>query len=111
MVLAGLWGVWHLPLFWFSAGLGSMALIGVVGWAASIVTGSVVCTWFFNASRGSIAVVAVFHAALDVLIISPIGGEIVPNVMGAAVVVTALGIPRRFGRENLAPLPKVTETT
>ena len=104
-----LWGLWHIPLFSFSAGLGTMPLIGLIGWAASLVTGSVVCTWLFNSTKGSIAVVALFHAALDIFIGSPTGGDVVPNVMGAAVVIGALLIPRRYGRETLSRRPKVIE--
>jgi uncharacterized protein len=104
------WGLWHVPLFFFSSGLGTMPLVGLIGWAASIVTGSVVCTWLFNSTRGSIAVVALFHAALDIFIGSPTGGDVVANVMGAIVVVGALTIPRRLGRESLSGSPKVTST-
>lgn len=86
MWLSLVWGMWHIPLFFFSAGLGTMPPIGLIGWAASIVTGSVVCTWLFNSTRGSIAVLAVFHAALDIFIGSPTGGDVVANVMGAFVV-------------------------
>ena len=107
MWLSLLWGAWHIPLFFFSAGLGQMPLIGLVGWAASIVTGSVVCTWLFNSTKGSILVLALFHAALDIFIGSPTGGDVVANVMGASVVIGALAIPRRFGRENLARSPMV----
>jgi membrane protease YdiL (CAAX protease family) len=110
MWLSLLWALWHIPLFFFSAGLGTMPLIGLVGWAASIVTGSVVCTWMFNSTSGSIAVLALFHAALDVFIGSPTGGDVVANVMGAFVVVGALMIPRLLGRENLSRSPKVTST-
>jgi uncharacterized protein len=108
--LSLLWGVWHLPLFVFSAGLSTMPAIGVLGWAASIVTGTVICTWLFNSTRGSIAVLAVFHASFDTSINSPTGGEIMVNVMGAVVVIVALMIPRRYGREDLSALPKVTRT-
>jgi membrane protease YdiL (CAAX protease family) len=111
MWLAVLWGLWHIPLFFFSAGLGTMPLVGLIGWAASIVTGSVLCTWLFNSTRGSIAVLAVFHAALDIFIGSPTGGDVVANVMGAFVVIGALTIPRRLGRENLSRSPKVTSTS
>ena len=83
----------------------------IVGWGASIVTGSVICTCLFNSTSGSIAVVAAFHAALDIFIGSPTGGEVLPNVMGASIVITALIIPRRFGRTNLSRSPKVTRTT
>ncbi|MBK5334026.1 MAG: CPBP family intramembrane metalloprotease [Ilumatobacteraceae bacterium] len=107
MWLALVWGLWHVPLFFFSAGLGTMPPIGLIGWAASIVTGSVVCTWLFNSTRGSLAVLAIFHASLDIFIGSPTGGDVVPNVMGAFVVCGALVIPRRFGRENLSTAPKV----
>jgi uncharacterized protein len=110
MWLALLWGLWHVPLFFFSAGLGTMPLIGLVGWGASIVTGSVVCTWLFNSTRGSLAVLVLFHAALDIFIGSPTGGDVVANVMGALVVIGALTIPRRFGRECLSKSPKVTAT-
>jgi hypothetical protein len=87
-----------------------MPAIGVVGWAASILTGTVICTWLFNSTSGSIAVLAVFHASFDVCINSPTGGEIMVNVMGAVVVVVALMIPRRYGREDLSASPKVTRT-
>ena len=110
MWLSLLWGLWHVPLFFFSSGLGTMPLVGLVGWAASIVTGSVVCTWLFNSTRGSIAVLAVFHAALDIFIGSPTGGDVVANVMGAFVVIGALTIPRRLGRERLSRSAKVSST-
>lgn len=111
MWIALVWAGWHLPLFAFSAGLSTMPPIGLVGWGASIVTGSVLCTWLFNSSRGSIAVVALFHASLDIFIGSPTGGEVVSNVIGATVVVAALLIPRRYGRDDLSASPKVTATT
>jgi membrane protease YdiL (CAAX protease family) len=110
MWLSVLWGMWHIPLFFFSAGLGTMPLIGLVGWVASIVTGSVLCTWLFNSTRGSVAVLALFHAALDIFIGSPTGGDVVANVMGAFVVIAAMMVPRRLGRENLSNSPKVTAT-
>ncbi len=110
MWLALLWGLWHLPLFVFSAGLGNMPAIGLVGWGASIVAGSVICTWLFNSTCGSIAVVAVFHASLDIFIGSPTGGDVLANVMGATVVIAALIIPRTFGRGDLSTLPKVITT-
>ncbi len=110
MWLSVVWGLWHIPLFFFSAGLGTMPTIGLIGWAASIVTGSVLCTWLFNSTRGSIAVLAVFHAALDIFIGSPTGGDVVANVMGAFVVIGALTLPRRLGREDLSRSPKVTAT-
>jgi membrane protease YdiL (CAAX protease family) len=110
MWLSLLWGLWHIPLFFFSSGLGTMPVIGLVGWAASIVTGSVLCTWLFNSARGSVAVLALFHAALDIFIGSPTGGDVLANVMGAFVVIGALTIPRRLGRENMSRSPKVTVT-
>jgi hypothetical protein len=77
---------------------------------AGLVTGSVVCTWLFNSSRGSIGVVVVLQASLDIFIGSPTGGDVVANIVGAGVVVATLVILRRYGREDLAPSPKVTRT-
>lgn len=52
------WAGWHLPLFAFSPGLSGMGAGGVAGWLVSLLLGSIVLTWLFNSTGGSIAAVA-----------------------------------------------------
>ena len=46
--------------------------------------------WLFIASRGSILVVAVFHAVFDIATNTPTSTQLVPTLMGAAVTIAGL---------------------
>jgi membrane protease YdiL (CAAX protease family) len=108
LVVALGWALWHLPLFAF-AGMSSMGLGAATGWLVSIVAGSFLMSALFNASGGSVLVVALFHGTLDILMTSPTGGPL-QTVMGALLTIAGLTVPFRFGRANLAPRPRVVDT-
>lgn len=59
------WAIWHWPAFFYRPGYVSMDLGGIAGWVFSLLTGSVLLTWLYNSSRGSILICAVFHATVD----------------------------------------------
>jgi len=108
-LLLGLaWAGWHLPLFTFSEGLSSLGVGGTIGWLMSILTGSVLMTWFFNSSAGSVLAVAIFHGVLDVFMTSPVAPQIA-TVMGAILTVGTIVLVPLFGATNLARRPRVTE--
>ena len=102
------WAIWHLPLFAFSAGMSAMRPAEMLGWAVSILAGAFLMTFVFNASAGSVLVVALFHGTLDILISSPTGGPL-QITMGALVTVAGLTLPFRFGHRDLAPRPRVRD--
>jgi uncharacterized protein len=108
LVLALGWAGWHVPLFAFSPGLSNIGLAGATSWLASLFLGSILLTWLFNSSRGSIGAVALFHAALDVFITSPVAAQL-PNVMGALLTVGTLLLIPVFGRQDLSRRPRVIE--
>jgi len=62
------WAGWHLPLF-LNANLehGSWALSQQLIWVVTILAGSVLWTWMYNSTRGSVLVVAVFHAGINAM--------------------------------------------
>ena len=99
---------WHLPLFFFSPGLSALDAAGIVGWVVSLALVSIILTWLFNSSGGSIAVVALVHAALDVFITSPVAPGI-ENVMRALLTIGAVLIVPVFGAESLSRQGKVTD--
>jgi len=84
------WALWHLPLFFYRPGYTSMNVPGVAGWFFSLLTGAVLLTWLYNESRGSILVVAIFHATVDVAFTSDISSPFVVNITGA--LITCWGI-------------------
>ena len=101
---------WHLPLFAFSAGLSQLDVAGTAGWLVSLCLGSILLAWLFNSSAGSIAAVALFHAALDIFIASPVSGQLA-SVMGALLTLGTLALIPTFGAENLARKPRIVEPT
>ena len=105
--LALIWAGWHAPLFVFSPGLSELGLPGTIGWLVSLGLGSILLTWLFNSSGGSIAAVALFHGALDVFM-SPVAPEL-QSVMGALLTIGTLLLIPVFGGENLARRPRIVE--
>ena len=108
LLISSAWAAWHLPLFAFAGGLSSLGFAGTAGWLSSMVTGSILMSWLFNTSRGSVIAVALFHGVLDIVMTSPVGGAL-PSVMGAIITVSGLAVPFVFGGENLARIPRVQQ--
>ena len=57
------WAIWHLPLFWIPGA--SQAGLPVAPILAQIVALSVLFTWLYNRTRGSLLLALLFHAALN----------------------------------------------
>jgi membrane protease YdiL (CAAX protease family) len=84
------WALWHTPLFFYRPGYMTMGVADIVGWFLSFLTGAVLLTWLYNESRGSLLVVALFHATVDIVFTSDISSQSVTN--GAGVLITLWGI-------------------
>lgn len=108
LLLAVAWAGWHIPLFAFSPGLSSLGLAGSGGWFLSVVLGSILLTWLFNSSGGSIGSVALFHAVLDIFFGSPVAAD-VPNVMGALLTVGTLLLIPTVGARDLSRRQRVIQ--
>jgi membrane protease YdiL (CAAX protease family) len=65
-ILTVIWAGWHIPLFLYRLGYVSMDMAGIFGWGISLLTGSFLLTWFHNSSGGSILIVSIFHATIDI---------------------------------------------
>lgn len=100
------WALWHLPLFFYRPGYTSMNAAGVAGWFFSLLTGAVLLTWLYNESRGSILVVALFHATVDVVFTSDTSSPSVVNAVGAlitvwGIIVLVVAGPRYLSRRGM----------
>jgi hypothetical protein len=115
VLLGAIWGIWHIPLYYVS-GTGQHETAGAAGTAFAIgafvvwtIGLSILFTWLFNQTRGSLIVVMLFHAAVNL-------GAFVPGAVGStgaasflyALVtwIVALVVAARFGHENLAARPR-----
>jgi membrane protease YdiL (CAAX protease family) len=66
LILGGLWGLWHLPLIFIPRSFQSS--IPFFGFVLSAMAMSILLTWVFNHTKGSVLLAAIFHAATDVTI-------------------------------------------
>jgi uncharacterized protein len=103
------WALWHLPLFLYRPGYAGMGPGAMAGWLVSLVTGAILLTWLFNSSRGSLLVVALFHATIDIAFTSDLSDPFVINAMGAALTLWGLGIVFIAGPRDLSRAGKVLE--
>jgi membrane protease YdiL (CAAX protease family) len=105
VVLSLLWAGWHIPLLISNETYRQMGAFGLVGWFFSLLIGSVLLTWLFNGSGGSVLIVAVFHTLLDV---STIGhGPVVANIVGALVTVWGVAALALTGADQLSKTGKI----
>ena len=84
------WALWHLPLFWITPTYRAMPAAGFVGFYFSLLVGALVLAWLFIAGRGSILVVALFHAVFDIATTTPTTTKLIPTLTGAAITVVGL---------------------
>jgi membrane protease YdiL (CAAX protease family) len=60
-----LWGVWHIPLFWFLASFIDLGVGGTIGWTVGLLAGSIFLTWMYTKSDHSILIVALWHTIFN----------------------------------------------
>jgi membrane protease YdiL (CAAX protease family) len=88
LILGTLHAGWHLPVFLIPAiGLGPISLSFVATWLPTIWAVTVLWTWVFNNTRGSILIAALQHSAYDAA-----GGY----VFGQIIAVTALSNAAKY---------------
>lgn len=106
MILAILWACWHLPAFFFRDTYVAMGLLGFPMFAIMMIFSTMVFTWLYNSTQGSILIVILFHAVFNWLSVSEAGGQFAPAIMSAPIVLWALYVARRYGQENAAPVAR-----
>jgi membrane protease YdiL (CAAX protease family) len=110
VVLGVAWGVWHLPLYLTGADIRPLSLFAP--WVVLTVAGSVIYTWMYNGTGGSLLIVVMFHAAsnvfLTVFVVDPFEDQLTRpflilvalTIVAASVVVAATG-PATLSRAHI----------
>jgi len=65
LILGPLWALWHLPLFWAPAWNFPPNLINIVLFVISGTALTIVMTWVFNNTKGSLLIAILVHATFD----------------------------------------------
>src|SRR5437588_42772 len=65
LLLTPIWAVWHLPYFFTVTTYRGFAPVGYVGFVFGLACGSIVLTWLYNCTGGSILACAVWHGLFN----------------------------------------------
>lgn len=106
LILALLWAFWHVPAFFYRDTYTQMGLLGFPMFLVSITFATMVFTWLYNSTGGSLLLVTLFHAFFNWLSVSEAGGASVGIVMSLPVILWAIFVVRRYGPENVAPVQR-----
>ncbi|MBA4848960.1 type II CAAX endopeptidase family protein [Emticicia sp. BO119] len=100
--LSFFWALWHWPLFFYRPNYMTMGITGAIGWFFSLLTGSVLLTWLYNASRASILACAVFHSTVDIVFTADFADNAIINTMGFLITIWGILIIVIFKADNLS---------
>jgi membrane protease YdiL (CAAX protease family) len=100
-----LWGSWHLPLWLTGRESHPISLFGP--FVVAVIATSVICTWLYNNTGGSLLIIVLYHAAINLpitVLFSPLGSQqTLPLLIYVALtVVAATAIVITNGAEHLS---------
>jgi len=85
VVVGLLWALWHVPSFFVVDSYRQMGLAIVPEFTLGIVAGSILLTWLYRASGGSVLLIALWHGCYNL-----VSGTAAAHGLPAAVVTTAV---------------------
>jgi membrane protease YdiL (CAAX protease family) len=65
LILGPLWALWHLPLFWVPAWNTPPTILNIVLYVISAIAFTIVMTWIFNNTKGSLLIAVLMHASFN----------------------------------------------
>jgi CAAX protease family protein len=109
LVLGILWGSWHLPL-WLTGTEGHPISL-FVPFVLAVIATSVLCTWLYNGTAGSLLIIVLFHAAINLpitVLITPLGSQMAQPflIYVALTIVAAVIVVIVTGAEHLSRTAK-----
>jgi membrane protease YdiL (CAAX protease family) len=110
LLITPIWALWHLPYFFTVTTYRGFAPVGYVGFVFGLACGSIVLTWLYNGTGGSILACAVWHGLYNLETGTAAATSVIQAVTSAFVYVLAfllvgfeLRARRRGGASILGP--------
>ena len=98
-----IWAGWHIPMFLYNENLMAMGAFGTVFWVVGLIFGSVLLTWLYNSTKGSILMTAVWHGTFNLF--TAAAGQAVAMtsaVISVFVMILVVSIVIYYRPENLS---------
>ena len=99
LIVAGVWMVWHLPLFWLNATMAALVGPMLLGWAFALAMGSFVLAHVYCFTGRSLGAVVLWHVVYNFCVATEATAGLVAAVVSSAVMlwgaVVAVGWARR----------------
>src|SRR5215210_8461732 len=119
LILGVIWGFYHLPLFFTGQAFRSPSLF--VPFLISTIALSVILTWVYNSTGGSLLLVVLLHATANLpltLLLEPLGSRAmlpfllyVGLMVVAAIVVVIVAGPKHLSRKHRKQEEGIAEPT
>lgn len=90
LMLTVIWFCWHIPSFLYRPIYSQMDVSGIAGFFMSLAMGSILLTWIFNSTKGSLLLVSIFHAMVEIIFMSKNITLQISSYEGAAFMITAI---------------------
>jgi uncharacterized protein len=108
VILGIMWGAWHAPQYFtktFAAANGGLSVSGVIVFLLAVVSFSVLITWAFNNTGGSLLIAILIHTAInftqgltsDLFPAAAYNEVVVVAVFGTAAVIVVIATRGRLG--------------
>jgi CAAX amino terminal protease family. len=101
VIIGVLWGLWHLPYFFYKENFIALGAGGFVGYIASITMGAILLSWMYRGSGHSILLVALWHGLFDFVSASPVAEGTGSAIISGVVIVWVIAILRRAARNQV----------
>ena len=108
LIVTLFWVGWHLPRFFYYGAYMELGFSVLPLAAHGFLAMSIVLTWLYNSTRGSILMVALFHGGYNFWAASGGAGGLVTSTIDALFILWAVAVVVVFGPANLSRKEKHT---
>lgn len=85
LILTILWALWHWPMFFYN-----LDSSFIIGWLLSLAAGTIVFTWLYNSSRGSVLILILWHGTFNFITASNAGEGLAAIILSVIVIIWAI---------------------
>lgn len=98
LVIAPVWALWHLPYFSLLQSYQSFNAFTIIGFVIGLAYGSVVLTWLYLGTGGSILAVTIWHGLFNMATATDGATNIIASTVSALVIALGILISPRLRR-------------
>ena len=98
LIVACLWAVWHVPIFWLNTNMSSLIGPQLIGWAFGLLCGAFVLAHVYMLCEHSILCVAIWHTAFNMMVATEAGHGLPAAVISTMVMVWGIVVAFRWWR-------------